>query len=378
MAERRHHSLGFKTAAYLLPFVIILVLFVMLEIGLRIFWEEARYQDDRPSEHIEGGIHIEINSRNWRGPEIQPKQNGEFRILAAGDSTTWGRAELFEYTWPAQLERMLQSEFPKDNIKVINTAGIGRHPHLALQNWRTSAEVEPDLVIYLICMNDIVIRTSELDQEKTQEILRKYTGWEKFRQDLSIFLFGGNSPLKLSSLRVVALGRTVIRNFFPWPAEKLISFSPYMFNVLGLGSSEAYDQAWNDTLESLELLAASLRKSGSDFAIILLPYQFLISEESYDNIHGFNLNSFRVDPSQRFRTFTAEHSIPFVDLLPDFRQARQEMIKGKRSFNRLFQPYDFIHPNAEGYRIVSEGALKIAREALTRVHQGKYLVGENS
>jgi lysophospholipase L1-like esterase len=92
----------------------------------------------------------DVNSLGYRHPEIQiPKPPGVYRIVAMGNSTTWGSGiKDWQDTYPGQLEKILRDEYGYKNVEVLND-GVD-----AATSWYTAVdlefrvlEVQPDLVI---------------------------------------------------------------------------------------------------------------------------------------------------------------------------------------------------------------------------------------
>ena len=51
------------------------------------------------------------NSRGYRGDEFPPPADGGFRVIAIGDSCTFGLGVFEEATWPSRLQRALERGF---------------------------------------------------------------------------------------------------------------------------------------------------------------------------------------------------------------------------------------------------------------------------
>jgi hypothetical protein len=98
---------------------------------------------------------VTIDSLGYRGPEFPVrKEHGEFRVLFAGDSFTYGDFVDDDQTLPAQLERHLRRRCGA--VRVVN-AGLGDatiidEAHLIERGLRVS----PDLVILMFSENDVV------------------------------------------------------------------------------------------------------------------------------------------------------------------------------------------------------------------------------
>ncbi len=83
---------------------------------------------------------VSTNSRGMRGPEIKPKHG--FRILAVGDSVTFGWGVAGDETFPAQLSTLL-------GVEVLN-GGVPawKPPTMAAWTQRVARELAPDLVLF--------------------------------------------------------------------------------------------------------------------------------------------------------------------------------------------------------------------------------------
>jgi lysophospholipase L1-like esterase len=98
------------------------------------------------------------NARGFRGPDLpSTRAENEIRIVAAGDSITWGdQLPLDEDTYPRILERRLGAESDSRTFHVLN-AGVPSYASIQvrllleehLQHWR------PDLLIVCVGWNDL-------------------------------------------------------------------------------------------------------------------------------------------------------------------------------------------------------------------------------
>lgn len=344
--ETRTYSTGFKILAMSIPFIVILVLLIAAEIVLRITWEDGRYFDNGPDR--QGGINVQVNSYGFRGPEIPDKKSGETVIACVGNSTVWGMSERFEDTWPKQLDSMIDN----DSIRVLNASGFGNHPHYFLANFGKIERLQPDLILYQLCMNDFQEVTDQPDQVKEVQAIDNAAWHMRMRMKVNKLLLFRRSGL--SRLYTVGAIRAFARKLFPYNADGLIELKPWSYYCLGIGDSLVTEHAWAATLRTLAELKDASNSIGAEFAITLLPYRFIISDDKRDNEFSFDRESFKIDPGERLERFGEENDIPFLDLTPFFGIARKEMETSDIPYNPLFIPGDYCHPNATGYGLVAK------------------------
>jgi lysophospholipase L1-like esterase len=156
--------------------VIILFFFALLEISARlqdmicdglgffprerpVVYEEGAYLPAVPIPTLRktiAGHEYQHNSYGFRGNEFSPKKDKDvYRIVCLGGSSTYGN-QLSNYeTWPAQLERLLNSQQQGMHLEVIN-AGVGGYTTMeSLINLVTRVlPLEPNMIIIYHAFND--------------------------------------------------------------------------------------------------------------------------------------------------------------------------------------------------------------------------------
>lgn len=108
----------------------------------------------------EGNRH---NALGYRGEEIvQPKPEGEFRIVAIGGSTTYTtRVDDYRLSYPALLEKELQERGYR-NVKVINAGVPGWESwNLLIDFGLRTLDLDPDMVVIYTGYNDFKPRIVE-------------------------------------------------------------------------------------------------------------------------------------------------------------------------------------------------------------------------
>jgi lysophospholipase L1-like esterase len=126
-----------------------------------------------------GVIHaIDANGMRREKP-FPPKDPERFRIVVVGDSLTYGEGIDAYWAYPAQLERALAPDF---RVEVLNLGvrGYGSEDIRDVLE-RFVPELEPDVVVYGVCLNDFLERGGQqqaapsLLPEKIGKILTRRT-----------------------------------------------------------------------------------------------------------------------------------------------------------------------------------------------------------
>ncbi|MBU6283437.1 hypothetical protein KGQ64_14460 [bacterium] len=98
-----------------------------------------------------------INSIGMRDREVGPKRPGEFRILAIGDSFTYGHGVQLEESWPKVLEARL-AEGARDGrtVSVLNAGQPGYGIDQVFESFRLRRlDLAPDLVVVGLHSTDV-------------------------------------------------------------------------------------------------------------------------------------------------------------------------------------------------------------------------------
>lgn len=191
--------------------------FLFLELVVRLFWSrlqgpviplslkthrisknnKLQYELIPGSSSFEDEVWYHISSQGLRDREFTlDKPNGVFRIVALGDSFTFGMAVELEETWPKQLESRLNRD---RRTEVINFGVMGYDTTQEAETLREKAmNFHPDLVVIGYCLNDIGILSRE------RRVLSQYRGYEHFLTTGIVFL---DNNLKLSRLYLLVKNR---------------------------------------------------------------------------------------------------------------------------------------------------------------------------
>ena len=104
------------------------------------------------------GVPVHVNSLELRDPREYDlkKRPNTFRILALGDSVTFGHGSVYEHTYPFLVENRLKSWRPDVDWQVWNAAVPGYNTTQELAQLREVGDrFHPDLVIVGFFWNDL-------------------------------------------------------------------------------------------------------------------------------------------------------------------------------------------------------------------------------
>jgi lysophospholipase L1-like esterase len=93
---------------------------------------------------------VSINSLGFRGPEITPAKNGAYRIVALGESTTFGMTiEPGDKPWPEVLEQLIRQRLKtRRPVQVINAGVPAYSIYDSLRRLRSQIlPLQPDMII---------------------------------------------------------------------------------------------------------------------------------------------------------------------------------------------------------------------------------------
>ncbi|MBL8863516.1 MAG: SGNH/GDSL hydrolase family protein [Planctomycetes bacterium] len=126
------------------------------------------------------GVEVSVNALGARGPEVQRvKPPGTFRIVAVGDSLTFGFGAPQAGTWPAALERQLAPRAAELGARAVEVVNLGVSGYNAADEAvvveRRALELDPDWIVVGYFLND----PQRAPLQPIQRIFRDPPPWER-------------------------------------------------------------------------------------------------------------------------------------------------------------------------------------------------------
>jgi len=234
----------------------------------------------------------------------------EYRVVAAGDSFTFGAGVPLDLCWPEVLERNLREHLGRP-VEVINAGfASGNHPG-DYEPWLigNGVRLQPDVVVVGLCLNDL-------------------------HKDVSLF---GFRPRRLPPQPLA--GRSHLLN--AWQESRLPPdgpAEPIDWTVLVAAEPEQ----WEANRAALRRTHEALEARGIRLVVAILPMlSGLRGEYPYEGLHHMVAEA------------CASDGLECVDLLPRFLGLVDEDL--------WVHPTD-QHPNDVGHRIIAEGVEEYLRQ----------------
>ena len=235
-----------------------------------------------------------LNSLDLRDEEIPAKREAELRILAVGDSFTYGFGVEEPETFVRQTERLLRKREPGRDIRVIN-GGIGGGPFRQAAWLReVGLGLEPDVVVQTFFIgNDIY-------------------------DDLAWRQRGGGVGLKPPPPKSV---------FMVWMWSRLVQIPAVDRMLFGMGmrygdrgqflieQPELERTAWEQTLDKMLEIRNLLAEARVRYLVLIVPTADQVRfRDDRPKEEDYRL------PNRTLTEFLEEHGIAHVDLMPRIEQ----------------------------------------------------------
>lgn len=301
------------------------------------------------------------------------KKEGAVRIVALGDSITFGVNVPMQRTYPQVLERRLRRALPGRDVDVINTGMSGNTAFQEYVDLERALPFEPDAVVLQFTLNDVT---------EPYQVLRRYGGSGEDYHGVQVsylhyqlsqrFAFYRAMRKVLARFRFGTTTRTEV-------AEKAKEREIYAAHELVAHPDDPrLEEAWREYLSSLQRIVDLAESRSIPLVVLASPYDFQLRQRPS-----------RAEPQARLREFARERELPYVDLLACLQEdllasLRSEGLKVRGTTPEQSIPFvnkhyprrpakfwrgyflDYDHYNVEGHRYVAERLLPVLFDTLRR------------
>lgn len=292
---------------------------------------------------------VVINSSGMRGPEVPAKQPGNFRLLALGDSFTFGYGVEVNEPFVSLLAEDFQTEIPL--FESLN-GGVGGYglPDNLLWLERYGLELKPDLVLLCIFVGNDILDATEWGRSAMSQGVSAGMPLAGSRRGLSLWLYQHFHFFRLLDKIKPILGLSESAN---------LTYLRTMI-LTGFDESELTKEGRANNATAISGIANLAAEHHFRLAAVLIPIGFQLDPQGPGTARLFSLAG--VDPetydfeavNRFFKTTLDEHGIPSLDLTHDLRDPYR---KGER----LIFPGDG-HFTPHGHRLVAAAIARFLRD----------------
>lgn len=281
------------------------------EIGHRLAANQTAYTHNKP---------VSINSKGIRDVEYSHQiDSSAYRILAIGDSQTFGNGLVQADTWPKQLENALNQTNRKIKFEVLNcglpASDTWQHQIILermLKNYEASA------VVLAFYVNDVVARPESISIEKSSN---------KSELEYRIIYFFKQSALLLGIRTAYGALKQLIK-----PDE----WNTTQNMIIQGKSGPAIDARWLQVEQSLKVMKEIANENNTTFLIVSIPRR--------DQVDG----SYQAKRyNQRLESIASKVGIPVINVLEPLKESYKKYGKD------LFIPWDG-HNSGVANRVIAQ------------------------
>lgn len=284
------------------------------------------------------GKPVRTNSFGHRDREIPLRKpaNG-FRIVAVGDSVTFGHGVVVEDTWPERLERRLAARLPSRVVDVVNTAVPGNTAFQEYADLERALVLEPDAVVIQFVLNDVI---------EPYQVFRRYGGlgrdyhhvddvpyWDwvlSQRSAFYLFLKDVAARIRFGALTEKAVRKKALHEQarLSWHAAADEPTDPRVV------------EAWRECLAWMQREVDLCAERGIAVVMLATPVDFQFVDER------------RTFAQRRLREFAARNAIAYVDLLDALRERAAAEIRDREPREASTAPQDLAALRPDAWRAI--------------------------
>jgi len=321
----------------------------------RFLFEPGKVMTSRSSAEGEFEYTAHVNSHGYRGKEFSAeKPEGVTRIMAVGDSFTFGVGAPDDETFAALLEQGLRKK--GFSVEVIN-AGIGHAS--TIRHWDNLQKIhlryQPDMVILFFDMTDVwddwYWEQHAIWDKQTGKIKRfdldyswgTRNWWPTLVHKSALCKYLENKIVRtFKKLRLLGLGRylkaaasgeraksVIIHSIGEFSDDVVIEYDALLL-MRGRERKDLIDEHWTRTARYLKKIHDMLSRQGISFVVVMYPHGIYAGPDQWGEgraAWGFEQGKQYKDyyPFEIMERFARQEKIPFINTLTGFLVAAEDM-----------------------------------------------------
>jgi lysophospholipase L1-like esterase len=300
---------------------------------------------------VTGSYPVAVHAPGVRGNIVAlEKPLGKVRLLALGDSVTFGTGVPASACWPTQMAGVVSLEIGRP-VEPMNTGRPGADlRQIALMLEDQWSQYDPDVAVLLLTGTMVSLSWIRRDSEVVLP-RNPYLNGERrssgsgLLNELNAFQSQLALPGLLSQLGTHLKLMAGLEDHVP---DASAPYGVMLAHGIVAGGIEPslVGSAWAQFESDLRHLAGICARLDIPLVVSYAPPRFMLSGELSDNLKRVPLRRLTVDPVQRTRTRCDAEGIAFVDVLPALKNARQD--------GSLYALGDYTHFDVKGHLVVAE------------------------
>lgn len=335
---------------FFISFLAVIIVFLVVEVGFRLFLGKIsgkviplsleihekvdnkllRYDLIPNSSVFQDNVEYKINSVGIRDYHDHTLRKSKmFRIAAVGDSFTFGLGVKLKYTWPKQLEKILEKNHKTLNYDVFNFGVMGYDLTQNIEVIKVKVlKFKPDLIVIGYCVNDVGLFSREFTE------INYFKGYQNFMKTGIKFI---DIILEHSRFFQFIKNRIYLKKTnksfkkIEKPRDAILAIKKGYHNYL----EELYSQpeVQKKLKEKFGLLGEISKKNRIPILVVLFP-----------ELIDFEKNIF-FEAKRIVKEFSETSGIFTLDLSFCFRNYKEDQLRLNKAN---------LHPNPFGYKLTSK------------------------
>ena len=275
---------------------------------------------------------ISINSYGFRDTEHQLKKDENvYRIMAVGDSFTFGMGVNFEDTYSKQLETLLNNGGIKSEVINCGVLGYNMWQNFEVLRYKV-LPFSPDLVILAVFLNDISQSShpSDSNPEWNPQIPSSVSFFKNFKNKFYFYNFIRNLGILYRVKYRYKMGHAYLGGIEE--RKKHLNDESSFWHKVIYGKLE--EQKYSDFSNTFDQFVSTTKTIGSKLVVLMIPDASQLHDPERQHINRF------------VEHVCVKNDIPFIDATPLFEiEADPDTL--------FLYPFD-AHISPKGHRIIAE------------------------